>query len=31
MRILAVRGKNLASLAGHFEVAFDKAPLDQAG
>jgi exonuclease SbcC len=31
MRILAVRGKNLASLAGHFEVAFDKPPLDQAG
>jgi exonuclease SbcC len=31
MRILAVRGKNLASLAGHFEVEFDKPPLDQAG
>src|SRR5262245_38705909 len=31
MRILAVRGKNLASLAGHFEVAFDKPPLESAG
>ncbi|PRP98797.1 Nuclease SbcCD subunit C [Enhygromyxa salina] len=31
MRILAVRGKNLASLAGHFEVDFTKQPLDHAG
>ncbi|MCW8930722.1 MAG: hypothetical protein OQL19_10835 [Gammaproteobacteria bacterium] len=31
MRILAIRGKNLASLRGHFEVALDKAPLEQAG
>ncbi|MCA9683289.1 MAG: AAA family ATPase, partial [Myxococcales bacterium] len=31
MKILAVRGKNLASLAGHFEVDFCKAPLDRAG
>jgi exonuclease SbcC len=31
VKILAVRGKNLASLAGHFEVAFDKPPLDHAG
>lgn len=31
MRILAVRGKNLASLAGHFEVVFDKPPLEHAG
>lgn len=31
MRILAVRGKNLASLSGHFEVRFDKPPLEHAG
>jgi exonuclease SbcC len=31
MKILAVRGKNLASLSGHFEVDFSKAPLDRAG
>jgi exonuclease SbcC len=31
MKILAVRGKNLASLAGHFEVDFTKPPLDHAG
>jgi exonuclease SbcC len=31
MKILAIRGRNLASLAGHFEVDFTKAPLDRAG
>ncbi|HVH99794.1 MAG TPA: AAA family ATPase, partial [Enhygromyxa sp.] len=31
MKILAVRGKNLASLSGHFEVDFSKPPLDRAG
>ncbi|MCU7940547.1 MAG: AAA family ATPase, partial [gamma proteobacterium symbiont of Bathyaustriella thionipta] len=31
MRILAIRGKNLASLKGEFEVALNKAPLQQAG
>jgi len=31
MRILAIRGKNLASLKGDFEVALDQAPLDSAG
>lgn len=31
MRILAVRGKNLASLAGHFEVDFSAPPLRHAG
>lgn len=31
MRILAIRGKNLASLAGEFEVDFQRAPLDGAG
>ncbi|KIG13225.1 Exonuclease SbcC [Enhygromyxa salina] len=31
MRILAVRGKNLASLAGHFEVDFAAPPLQHAG
>lgn len=31
MRILAIRGKNLASLRGDFEVALNKAPLEQAG
>ncbi|MCU7818032.1 MAG: AAA family ATPase [gamma proteobacterium symbiont of Lucinoma myriamae] len=31
MRILSIRGKNLASLKGEFEVALNKAPLEQAG
>ncbi len=31
MRILAIRGKNLASLKGAFEIALDKPPLEQAG
>jgi len=31
MRILAIRGKNLASLKGDFEVALNKVPLDSAG
>ena len=31
MKIVAVRGKNLASLAGHFEVDLRKPPLDRAG
>ena len=31
MRILAIRGKNLASLRGEFEIALNKPPLDQAG
>ncbi|NOQ79469.1 MAG: AAA family ATPase [Gammaproteobacteria bacterium] len=31
MRILAIRGKNLASLKGEFEVALNKPPLEQAG
>jgi exonuclease SbcC len=31
MKILAIRGRNLASLAGHFEVDFTKPPLDRAG
>lgn len=31
MRILAIRGKNLASLAGEFEVDFQKEPLASAG
>jgi len=31
MKILAVRGKNLASLAGRFEVDFSKPPLEHAG
>lgn len=31
MKILAVRGKNLASLHGHFEVDFRTPPLDRAG
>ncbi|PRQ03958.1 AAA family ATPase [Enhygromyxa salina] len=31
MRILAVRGKNLASMAGHFEVDFSAPPLQHAG
>jgi exonuclease SbcC len=31
MKILAIRGKNLASLAGDFEVALDRPPLDGAG
>ncbi len=31
MRILAVRGQNLASLAAPFEVAFDQPPLAEAG
>ncbi len=31
MRILAIRGKNLASLRGEFEVAFDQSPLKEAG
>jgi DNA repair protein SbcC/Rad50 len=31
MRILAIRGKNLASLAGGFEVDFTRPPLDNAG
>ena len=31
MRILAIRGKNLASLRGDFEVALNKPPLEQAG
>jgi DNA repair protein SbcC/Rad50 len=31
MKILAVRGKNLASLAGRFEVDFSKPPLQHAG
>lgn len=31
MKILAVRGKNLASLAGHFEVDFGAPPLERAG
>ncbi|EDM78702.1 nuclease SbcCD, C subunit [Plesiocystis pacifica SIR-1] len=31
MKILAVRGKNLASLHGHFEVDFRAPPLDRAG
>ena len=31
MRILAIRGKNLASLSGDFEIALNKAPLEQAG
>ncbi len=31
MRILVIRGKNLASLRGYFEVALNKAPLEAAG
>jgi len=31
MRILAIRGKNLASLAEPFEILFNQAPLQQAG
>ncbi len=31
MKILAIRGKNLASLAGTFAVELDQAPLDRAG
>ncbi len=31
MRILTIRGRNLASLAGEFEVALDAGPLAQAG
>ncbi len=31
MRILAIRGANLASLAGEFEVDFERPPLDRAG
>ena len=31
MRILAIRGKNLASLAGEFELHFQQNPLDAAG
>jgi len=31
MRILAIRGKNLASLKGDFSVELNKAPLEQAG
>ena len=31
MRILAIRGKNLASLRGEFEIALNKPPLEQAG
>ncbi len=31
MRIIAIRGKNLASLRGEFNVAFDQSPLKEAG
>ena len=31
MKILAIRGKNLASLAGEFELRFHKDPLASAG
>ena len=31
MRILAIRGKNLASLAGDFELRFHKEPLASTG
>ncbi len=31
MKILAIRGKNLTSLAGEFEIPFDKEPLASAG
>ena len=31
MRILAIRGKNLASLAEPFEILFNSGPLEQAG
>jgi len=31
MRILAIRGKNLASLADPFEISFNSGPLEQAG
>jgi len=31
MRILAIRGKNLASLAGEFELRFQQSPLAAAG
>jgi exonuclease SbcC len=31
LKILAIRGRNLASLAGHFEVDFTKPPLERAG
>ncbi len=31
MKILVIRGRNLASLAGFFEVDFTKSPLDRAG
>ncbi|MFD2272013.1 AAA family ATPase [Undibacterium arcticum] len=31
MKILAIRGKNLASLAGEFEVDFEQEPLKSAG
>ena len=31
MKILAIRGRNLASLAGDFEVDFTKEPLASAG
>ena len=31
MKILAIRGENLASLAGKFEIGFDRAPLKDAG
>ncbi len=31
MKILAIRGKNLASLAGEFAIEFDRPPLDRAG
>lgn len=31
MKILAIRGKNLASLAGEFEIPFQQEPLASAG
>ena len=31
MRVLAIRGQNLASLAGHFDIDLEHGPLEHAG